>query len=167
MTQRIILTRGIPGSGKTYWADNFVKEQGQFKYVSGNVELCTYFDNWVNISRDNLRFALFGKYTITPNQENQVTQQQIKIALESIKRGQSIIISDTNLNPKTQNRWIEFAKQNNLEFEYKDFLDVPFQVCIERDKKRDKQVGKEVILDFHNKYIVPLLPKHYNKNPNK
>ncbi len=43
---KIIITRGIPGSGKTTWAKNFVKNN----------------PNYIRISRDDLRSILIGKW---------------------------------------------------------------------------------------------------------
>jgi predicted kinase len=151
MKQKIILTRGIPGSGKTYWAQGFIKENA----------------NFVNLNRDDLRLELFHKLNIKISQEKQVTENQLLRAKQAIREKRSIIISDTNLNLKTQEKWKKFAAENNLEFEFKDFLDVPFEVCLEQDKERDRQVGRDVILYFHNKYIVPTLPKHNNNKIDK
>jgi predicted kinase len=147
---KLILTRGIPASGKTYWAENFCKEN----------------DDFVNINRDDLRIATYNTYNITPKQEKNISEIQINKAIEAIASKKNIIISDTNLNPKTIQKWEEFAKNNNYALEYMDFFDTDFETCVKRDKKRSKSVGRDVILQFHNKYISPTMYKHNNTKNN-
>lgn len=43
MKPKIILTIGIPGSGKSYWAEQYVKDN----------------EGWVNVNRDDLRVEMF------------------------------------------------------------------------------------------------------------
>lgn len=149
--KKIILTIGLQGSGKTYWAENFVKEN----------------KNYYNSNRDDLRFELFNKYNITKKQEQIITQEQLKRIKDQLNNDYSIIISDTNLNPKTQNKWKEFAEQHNLQLEIKDFRNVDIEICIKNDLQRNRSVGKNVILEFHNKYIRPTLYKHNNTKIDK
>ena len=46
---KIIITRGIPGSGKTTWAKDVVKENS----------------NYIRINRDDLRIMLIGKWYLS------------------------------------------------------------------------------------------------------
>lgn len=147
---KLILTRGIPASGKTYWAENLCKEDNSF----------------ININRDDLRIATYNTYNITPKQEKIISEIQINKAIDAIASKKNIIISDTNLNPKTIQKWEEFAKNNNYALEYMDFFDTDFETCVKRDKKRSKSVGRDVILQFHNKYISPTMYKHNNTKKN-
>ena len=73
-----------------------------------------------------------------------------------------IIIDATNFNPKTIKEfedWIQtfnnsfFSKENDVKYEivYKDFP-TPLEVCIERDSKRERPIGEEVIRNMYNKY---------------
>lgn len=84
---RILVTRGLPGSGKTTFAEHWVGE------APGRI----------NINRDTLRAALGVSTDGTPgslSQENAVTQA-FRLALEeAIKIQADIIISDTNLVDK-------------------------------------------------------------------
>ena len=149
--KKLIITIGLPGSGKSYFADNFIQQNKSF----------------VLSNRDDLRFELFKKYDISKNQEKQVTAEQDKRIAKAIQDGQHIIISDTNLNPKTQEKWKQLAIKHNLELEIKDFRDVLLETCIKQDLKRDKSVGKDVIMNMYIKYIRPTLYKHNNKKENK
>lgn len=42
--------------------------------------------------------------------------------------------------------------KDSYTIETKDFFDVPLEECIERDSRREKPIGKEVIIDTYNKY---------------
>ena len=150
MTQKIIMTLGLPGSGKSFWAENFI--------------LTAEKESWYNSNRDNLRFEMFSKYDISPQQEKRVTAEQEARINKSIDEGKSIIISDTNLNLKTQTRFELLAKKRKIQLEHKSFLDIPLETCIKQDLKRSRSVGKDVIMNMHIKYIRPNLYKH---NANK
>ena len=49
-----------------------------------------------------------------------------------------------------------WAKQEVLKkqykIEFKDFTNVPLNVCIERDSKRENPLGEKIIRDIFNKY---------------
>lgn len=138
--QKVILTKGLPASGKTTWAENFVKGNPDHR----------------NLNRDDLRYMLFGKdYKFSKERENQISDAQENLARMFIKEGLSLVISDTNLNPKVESRWKNFAKYHNASFVIQDFTDVPLHVCIERDIARGTKVGKDVINRMYRNYIEP------------
>lgn len=158
---KIILTQGIPGSGKTTWAKEYVdKHQG-----------------WVRINRDDLR-NMRGRYW-KPKQENLITTWQRSLILDALMDGQNIVLDDTNLNPKYLKDfkdWIDLLqgglirsfqyyealqKQDekeldklHIELEYK-FFHVELKEAIKRDLQRPNSVGQEVIKKFWDKYIEP------------
>lgn len=164
-TQKLIMTIGLPGSGKSLYAQEEVKKAGYYIIVhecaartSGIMQESI---NWIcNSERDIIRFKEFGKYKISKSQEKKVTEIQINEIKAALTRNQSVIISDTNLNPSTQAIFKLLAKEHNVEFEIKDFTHIPLETCITNDLKRSKSVGRDVILGFHQKYIRPNLYKH-------
>ena len=162
--QKLIITIGLPGSGKSYYADSLVNQYECF-FRDKSLPFITML--YYNSNRDDLRLELFKKYDISKNQEKQVTVEQDKRIAKAIQDNQHIIISDTNLNPKTQEKWNQLAIKHNLELEIKDFRDVPLETCIKQDLKRDKSVGKDVIMNMYIKYIRPTLYKHNNQKENK
>ena len=72
----------------------------------------------------------------------------------------TIIIDDMNLNPKdidyiikAVNKFNKVLKsKNQYKIEFKDFTNVPLDVCLERDSKRENPLGEKVIRDIFNKY---------------
>ena len=143
--KRIILTRGIPASGKSTWAKQEVLKDPEHS---------------IRISRDDLR-NMSGKYWV-PAREKYITACKGTILINAINfKFDTIIIDEMNLNPK-ENGYLkgmvsmmnDTFKDNNDKYiiEIKDFTNVPLDVCIERDSKRENPIGENVIRDIFNKY---------------
>ncbi len=133
---KLIICRGLPASGKSTWAKQWVLEDPEHR---------------VRINQDDIRLML-GKYWV-PSREKLVQEIQFDVIVEALSRGFDVVIDNTNLNKKVLdgfNRLIKTFK--DYEIEYKDFFDTPLSVCIERDKNRDLQVTEKVIRGFYNNY---------------
>ena len=73
-----------------------------------------------------------------------------------INNGYSVIVDDTNLARKHEQR-IRQLVGKGVEVEVNDsFLDVPIEECIRRDRERDPSVGEKVIKSMHEQFIAPL-----------
>lgn len=149
--KRVILTRGLPASGKTTWANELLaKEPGR----------------WKRINKDSLREMLDGgKYTSSNEADIIVTRNNL--ILLALSQGKHVIVDDTNLNPMHEAGIRELVKGLAV-VEVKDFTDVPIEVCIERDNKRANGVGEKVIRDMYNKWLrpTPAVPIHDHSLPN-
>jgi predicted kinase len=138
---KLILTKGLPASGKTTWAEQY----------------CLDNPNTKNICKDNLR------------SENPKAKESDIIDLRNlltelyIVAKNDIIWSDTNFNPIHENKAKEFCKQYGYELEIKEF-DTPLDECIERDLKRDKSVGSKVIEKMYYQYVYKPQIVEYNPN---
>ncbi len=133
--QEIILTIGLPASGKTTWLDEFIKQHPEY----------------ININRDDIRIMLQGRSRYAKFsrwREGMVTDTMLTTAKAAVKEGKSVIISDTNLNKNRNKAWEKFAKDRKIDYVEKLFTDVPVGVCIERDMKRLHPVGAKVIMGF-------------------
>lgn len=142
--KKIILTRGIPASGKSTWAKQEVLKDPEHS---------------VRINRDDLR-NMSGQYWV-PARENYITSCRNQLLNIAVYMGFNTIILDAmNLNPKdidyitmivdNFNKALEGDNQYKIEF--KDFTNVPLNVCIERDSKRENPLGEKVIRGIFNKY---------------
>ena len=139
---KLIICRGIPASGKTFWAKQWVLKDPEHR---------------VRINQDGIRLML-GKYWV-PNREPLVQHIQKEALIEALDRGYDIVVDNTNLNKKVLDFYRALViDHGNHAIEYKDFFDTPLSVCIERDKNRDLQVTEKVIRNFYNNYknIYPL-----------
>lgn len=150
---KIILCRGIQGSGKTTWAKQWVLEDPEHR---------------VRFNNDDIRNML-GKYWV-PSREPLVHVLKKQFIITSMKMGYDIVIDNMNLNPKevefykqyveVHNQTVEeLRKENKLnlqddfkyELEFKNFF-IPLQDCIDRDSKRSNPIREEVIRKTYEKY---------------
>ena len=143
--KKIILTRGIPASGKSTWAKQEVLKDPEHS---------------VRINRDDLR-NMSGKYWV-PEREDYIIACRNQLLNLAICVGfDTIILDDMNLNPKDfdyvftaidkANKVIKDTK-NQYKIEIKDFTNVPLDIYIKRDSKRENPIGEKVIRDIFNKY---------------
>lgn len=145
---KIIICRGIPASGKSTWAKQWVSQSPK---------------NRVRINYDDMRLML-GDYWI-PNREKVPFLLDIKnsIIRNAILNGFDIVIDNMNLNSKEINN-IKYQVQEacyekfkrdgvkpEFEIEFKDFK-TPLEECIKRDSKRPNRIGEETITNIYNKY---------------
>lgn len=143
---KIIICRGIPASGKSTWAKQWILEDPEHR---------------IRINQDDIRNML-GKYWV-PSRENLISYINNAIITKAVSLNYDIIIDNINLNPKNILYIEDIILLCNMKYtiEYKDFFDVPLSVCIERDKKRTNPIGEEVIKSFYNRY-----KDKYNLNGN-
>ena len=133
---KLIITRGLPASGKSTWAKQWVLEDPEHR---------------VRINQDDIRLML-GKYWV-PSREKLVQEIQFDAIVEALSREFDVVIDNTNLNNKVLDQFNRLIRTfEDYEIEYKDFFDTPLSVCIERDKNRDLQVTEKVIRSFYNNY---------------
>lgn len=137
---KVILCRGIQGSGKTTWAKQWVLEDPEHR---------------VRFNNDDIRNML-GKYWV-PSREGLVKDLKGLFLQEAMAYGFDIVIDNMNLNPReleyyerVLNDWNR-AVRPKYELEFKDFF-IPLQDCIERDSKRPNPIGEEVIKATYEKY---------------
>lgn len=135
---RLIILQGVPAAGKSTWAREFVRGK----------------KDWVIVNRDSIRNGR-GDYWI-PEQERYISDLEEYHITRALEMGLNVIIDATNLNPKTNAKWIQIAKQFSIEPEWKEFK-ISYQEAIERDSKRERPVGKGVIRDFFNKYYPNMI----------
>ena len=150
---KLIITKGLPASGKSSWADEYIKEN----------------PNFVKVEKDQIRKngELFkdGRYVHKRGDESIVLKERDRLVREAFKQGKSVISSDTNLVQKHITQLANIAKQNKAKVEIKSFLDVPIKDLIERDKNREGSVGEQVIRKmFHTQ--VKKMPTFLKYDPN-
>jgi predicted kinase len=157
--QKIILTRGLPASGKSTWSmDQVAKSNGKTKRVNKD------------LLRDMIDAGIWSK-----TNEQQILAARDALVGTWLANGvETIIVDDTNFEDKHLEAMKTIAQAymnknaqvymntpadyyTNTTVEYKDFLDVSLDECIERDSKRIKPVGQKVIRDMHQRYILPTI----------
>lgn len=130
-TLQLIALQGIPGSGKSTFAREFIKGK----------------KDWVIVCKDDIR-NMFGDYWV-PEREKLVAITEENLIDEALYNNYNVIVDATNINPKTLKKLEILAKASKAEFTIKRF-DIDLETAIERDKKRDRTVGSKVIINFYN-----------------
>jgi len=148
---KIILTKGLPGSGKSSWAREEVEQS------KGQV---------VAITKDDLR----KMFAPTKKREKLVLQTRDTLTEMYLHFGRDVIWHDTNFNPihfrKAMDICTEISKYREPEdkdifyVETKDFTDVPLEECIKRDLQRPNSVGEKEIKKMWRQYIKPTLTSY-------
>ena len=129
----LIMTKGLPASGKTTWSLE------QVKAYPGKIK---------RINKDDLRAMLDGGKWSKGN-ESFVLDARDHLILLSLSRGFNVIVDDTNLHPKHEERLRELAASHKADFLIQDFTEVDVETCIERDLQRPVSVGEKVIRGMH------------------
>lgn len=136
--KKVILTRGLPASGKTTWAKQMLKDNpGVYK----------------RINKDDLR-AMLDDSKHSKDNEKHVLNVRDLLILEALKIGKNVIIDDTNFSSKHEERIKQLVKGQAV-VEIKDFTHIPLEECLERDLKRTDSVGKHVIMRMYNDHLKP------------
>jgi len=146
--RNIILTTGLPGSGKSTYAHKLIAQS------NGEV---------IGVSRDEIR-KMIGCFPIgDKNQEDLVSKIQDDIIVRAIKEGKGVIVHDTNLNKKSPTR-IKKLFDGDVEFLIADFTNVPIDICIEQDMRRENPVGETIIRNMAKQLQKPwrLTPEFMN-----
>lgn len=114
MLPLIILTRGLPGSGKTTWSEMILER---------------YPEMFIHISRDQIRLEIKSENNYDGHiQEREERDRRIRLALEA---NRNVIVDETNL--KIQNVvGLQNKFQSKAQIQIKDFTDANLDECITR-----------------------------------
>jgi predicted kinase len=143
MVNQLVITRGLPASGKTTYAKQWVAEDPSAR---------------ARVNRDDLRAMLFGLegYTYDHEREKAVTRAQHRAIKELLALRKSVIVDDTNLRARTVRELRQIAVAAKAEFVIEDqFLQVDRVECQRRNMQRTgtEQVAPEVIDRMYDRYL--------------
>jgi len=131
----LIITRGLPGSGKTTWA----KSQ----------------HNVWRVNRDALREMYTGVWHYqSAEAEILISDLQQQMIRTLLLAGNPVIADDTNLDWKHVDQLVDVARGQNAPWRIQDFTHVPLETCLERDAAREAPLGRSLILQMHSKYLA-------------
>ena len=128
---KLTIMRGIPGSGKSTLAAQIAQ------------------DHTVIVSRDSLRFALFGRYTnVDEDAVTVVEHHAIRTALEN---GHDVISDNTNIHKRFVNKIARIGWEQGADVALLP-VHVPLAVAIERNAQRERKVPEAVIERMFHQY---------------
>ncbi len=137
----VVLAIGLPGSGKSSW----------FKR-----------HNITPLSSDMLRALLFDDPTEQRFQDLIFSNLRSMLKARLIARRPLNYVDATNLTPQERQSWIKLAQDYGYEVQAV-FFDVPLEVCLERNHKRERTVADEVMRRMSAKLKAPTFEEGFSK----
>jgi predicted kinase len=137
----VVLAIGLPGSGKSSW----------FKR-----------HNIAPLSSDLLRALLFDDPTEQRFQDLVFSNLRSMLKARLIARRPMNYVDATNLSPHERNGWIKLAKDYGYEVQAV-FFDVPVEVCLERNQRRERKVPEDAMRRMAGKLKQPTFEEGFSK----
>ncbi|MFK8185009.1 MAG: AAA family ATPase [Phormidesmis sp.] len=133
----LIMLIGLPGSGKSTWAKQFITHQPDYKLIA----------------TDDVRYQLYGDEAVQGEwlQIWRAVLSQLKEAREAIAAGKltSVIYDATNARRRHRREFIQAAKDCGYGPIHALWLDTPLASCLARNQTRDRHVPTDVIEKMH------------------
>jgi predicted kinase len=137
----VVLAIGLPGSGKSSW---FKRHQ-----ISP-------------LSSDLVRALLFDDPTEQRFQDLVFSNLRSMLKARLIARRPMNYVDATNLTPHERGGWIKLAKDYGYEVQAV-FFDVPLEICLERNHKRQRVVSDDVMRRMSGKLKAPTFDEGFSK----
>lgn len=139
MTKQVLLMmKGAPATGKTTYADFWIKEAA----------------NRIRVNKDSLRVMVQGHANNLLSKEGEalihrICDQAVQAALSA---GFSVVVDNVNIAAKHERRYAAFAKQAGAAFEVKNMnLTCTLEEALERNELRDRTVPSGMIVGLHGR----------------
>jgi predicted kinase len=137
----VVLSIGLPGSGKSTW----------FKR-----------HNILPLSSDMVRILLFDDVTEQRYQDLVFSTLRAMLRARLLARRPWNYVDATNLSPHERRSWVKLAHDFGYEA-HAVFFDVPPEVCIERNRRRERNVPEEVMQRMASKLRPPKFEEGFAK----
>ena len=137
----VVLAIGLPGSGKSSW----------FKRHA-----------ILPLSSDLLRQLLFDDAEEQRFQDLVFSNLRSMLKARLIARRPLNYVDATNLTPHDRQSWIKLAKDYGYDVQGL-YFDVPLELCLERNHKRSRTVGDDVMRRMADKLKPPTFEEGFSK----
>jgi predicted kinase len=142
MNLRFHMTIGLPASGKSAYAKQLAEK-----------------NNLTYLSSDDLRQELWGDVNDQQNPQA-IFDELYKRAKKSLVEGKSVVIDATNINDNRRRIAIEefrrFSSKADIPLSFiAHYMNTNVNICIRRDEKRERKVGKRVIENMYKGLTIP------------
>lgn len=130
----------MPASGKSTYAKELIKDP-----------------SWKRVNKDDLR-AMIDDSKWDKEREKNILDARDALISSFLINGYNVVVDDTNFEEKHIERIRDVADEikcltnKKVDVEIK-FIDTPLYECLERDSKRERPVGKKVIMEMNRKYL--------------
>jgi len=137
MSVKVLILKGLPGSGKSAYAKELMDKE----------------KDWVRVSRDNLRDMLYFK-DFHWAKEKMLVRIMKEIIVDLVRIGKNVIVDNTHLDPShieiVHDALVYSGVDTDVEIK---FIDTPLDECIARDSLRSDSVGETVIRKMYEKWL--------------
>ena len=137
----VVLSIGLPGSGKSTW----------FKR-----------HNILPLSSDMVRILLFDDVTEQRYQDLVFSTLRSMLRARLLAKRPSNYLDATNLSPHERRSWIKLAHDFGYEV-HAVFFDVPPEVCMDRNRRRERNVPEDVMQRMAAKLRPPKFEEGFAK----
>jgi predicted kinase len=137
----VVLAIGLPGSGKSSW------------FKRHNIR---------PLSSDLLRELLFDDATEQRFQDLVFSNLRSMLKARLVARRPVNYVDATNLTPHDRHSWIKLAKDYGYDVQGV-YFDVPVEICLERNQKRERVVAEDVMRRMAGKLKAPTFEEGFSK----
>lgn len=137
----VVLSIGLPGSGKSTW----------FKR-----------HNILPLSSDMVRILLFDDATEQGHQDLVFSTLRSMLRARLLARRPWNYLDATNLSPHERRSWVKLAHDFGYEV-HAVFFDVPPEVCMERNRRRERNVPEDIMQRMASKLRPPKFEEGFAK----
>lgn len=131
---KVIINVGLPASGKSTYTEKWLFEH----------------PDYIRVSKDSFRYMLRNEKFCERSIEKMISEIEINTIKIAIENNLNVIVDDTNVNMYFLNVLIKQIRTiASITF---NVFDVDVDICIERDKLREKTVGSDVILNLNKEF---------------
>lgn len=137
----VVLAIGLPGSGKSSW------------FKRHNIR---------PLSSDLLRELLFDDAQEQRFQDLVFSNLRSMLKARLVARRPVNYVDATNLTPHDRHSWIKLAKDYGYDVQGV-YFDVPVEICLERNQKRERVVAEDVMRRMAGKLKAPTFEEGFSK----
>lgn len=137
----VVLAIGLPGSGKSSW------------FKRHNIR---------PLSSDLLRELLFDDAQEQRFQDLVFSNLRSMLKARLVARRPVNYVDATNLTPHDRHSWIKLAKDYGYDVQGL-YFDVPVDVCLERNQKRERVVAEDIMRKMAAKLKAPTFEEGFSK----
>lgn len=154
---KVILTKGLPASGKSTWARGWVAKKPTAR---------------VRVNKDDLREALHGG-KFSKGNERDILDAEEAVIIRAVSMGRDVVVDNTHLatNKDGSNKnWCRIKEVLNsrgfagqAEMVWEEF-DLDPEECIKRDLQRERSVGQDVIWRMYWDHVAAIEEPDYSSD---